>query len=388
MAVTVEGILLLLFLLAPGAHARSTALSTTPVATASHGSRLQELVEVLLYSVAVGAIAAVTVAVLAIAYFSGAEEIRLFAGQGIATYFAAKPFVSVLFLGAYFLIALAYAELVGATRLANEIRKGVAHYLHYEDDDWTSEPTWSWAIERLRGFDCRPLLGRAHVAIRARMTDGTIYAGRLLQWPILGDDERKKDFIITDVLRRLPDAGSFTETSANSYVLLNAADCLAIEMYRLSAKRERKRARAETVTHSALWLVFLALAVVTFSRVQGVLPRDRLIQSAIIVASIACAVAFGGLVRVGLRTTGKWWTDWVVPVWFAGAFVVTIALSSATVEPFGSIEVGGLVAGSLTLLSTLAAKRGVSTRSQEPPLVPIGTVHDLAEGFPIIPLGA
>lgn len=180
MSISVEGVLLLALVLLPGAYARIAAarIRAEPWSV-NYRSQLQEFLEVLLYSVVIGLITVLSLAAIAVAYFSRESDIRLLIEQGLAGFPPSQRVDGFVWLIVYFGSALVIADLVGQMDLITRVRASLATLLGFSDA-FEHEPIWFWA------------LGNEDVPVKVITKHGEVYRGLIGLYPIVDDKNAER----------------------------------------------------------------------------------------------------------------------------------------------------------------------------------------------------
>lgn len=353
--VTVEGVLLALFVLLPGAYARVTALETTPIPwAAAYRSQLQELVETLLYSVAVSIIAGLVVATVSTAYFGGHAHMQLLADIGVQRYFESSPVSALAYLVIYFGVGLLVAELVGTTQLLTRLRAFFVTFLGYGREGWVRTPVMVWAIDQIRAAEVPA------VAARVLLPDGVAYTGLLAQWPVLGDDVRSKDIVLAKAARWELATGTRTALGADDFVLLNTADAVAFEL----GPYERPARRASTRTWTAwvrliMWTGGALFVLTTLGSLFLCRPDDDITRLLLVPTCAALALMILGLTRMWLRDQYRWDSDYVQRLWFAAGAAMAVGAIAGGLRWAPALVALGLGVGTAAMVSLLINARVV-----------------------------
>jgi hypothetical protein len=216
MEFTVTGLLLFALILLPGAHARLVSARSTPIPwEQSFRSPLQELIEILLYSIVNVIVVLLSLAAIGVAFFGEEENLRRLVNVGFEGFPTDERVHGLLWVLVYVLAALLFAEISGSTQLLLRVRAFVATLFFY-GDNWTHSTIWYWAIDE----KTRSRHPNRAVGARVILKDGSLYTGVIANYPVLGDDV-EKDFVLQHVHRYNPETPAFEAFGARMSLLLN-----------------------------------------------------------------------------------------------------------------------------------------------------------------------
>lgn len=130
----------------------------------------------------------------------------------------------------YAFSAFVLAEIAGATRLAARARSRLVTRLKL-GEGLTDEPIW-WTVfeEGARDLQKKQRLKGVEVFINAHISGGGRYTGVLHHFTVAPDTESNRDFAIWKARYYAPSVGEPVLLAAEDIVILNARDCLAIEV--------------------------------------------------------------------------------------------------------------------------------------------------------------
>jgi hypothetical protein len=349
---TVQGLLLFVLVLVPGAHARLASARSTPVPwEQSFRSPLQELIEILLYSIVNVVVVMLALAAVGVGFFGEEQNLRTLINGGIDAFPVEERIHGFVWILVYIFVALLFAEISGSTQLLLRVRVFVATLFFY-GDDWTHSTIWYWAIDK----ETRSAHPDRAVGARVVVKDGSLYTGVIANYPVLGDNV-EKDFVLQHVHRYNAETRKFEAFGPRMSLLLNSRDCWSVQVGPGPEQEVPARSRWEQGTQVFLWILLLIVSSLTLAALIARPAADLLSNVLAFFSATVTTWSFLALVRYLLRvqSPSRWDEVSVQRLWlFAGAIsmldvLLWLAGANTLVASIGFAVAGGFVAASLIM---------------------------------------
>ena len=361
--VTLEGVLLFIFLLLPGAHARVTALRSMPFPWAeAYRSPTQELVEILFYSLANTLLAGLSLLTLAMAFADVGPVVRDVIRSGPEAISQLDRVNGAIWVLGYLGFSIAIAEVIGSAQLFTRVREMTAFVLG-QADDFTHSTVWYWAIDATLKKKYR-----VGVGARVMLDDGTLYLGELVNYPIVGNEE-EKDIVLEAAERFNPVTREFEFVGGPvGRVLLNTRRCRSIEVGPSGPVRApRLGLDWSRASQLGQWLATLIIGSFALAKLLQQPSMDSLDQLVTFVAACVCSFGLLGAIRLLLAIDNRWDTRPAQLAWFTigsvliiSSALVALGVETAWLGPFlaTGIAIGLVVRAEVAPLPTIPGTPG------------------------------